>query len=69
MADAKISQLTPAAALVGDEVLPLVQDAGNVSATLNQVLALGGDLVGPAASTDNALARFDGTTGKLIQDS
>lgn len=41
MADAKISQLTPAAALVGDEVLPLVQDAGNVSATLNQVLALG----------------------------
>lgn len=69
MADAKISQLTPAAALVGDEVLPLVQDAGNVSATLNQVLALGGDLVGPAASTDNAIARFDGTTGKLLQNS
>lgn len=69
MANLKISALTPAAALVGDEVLPLVQDAGNVSATLNQVLALGGDLVGPAASTDNALARFDGTTGKLLQDS
>lgn len=28
-----------------------------------------GDVVGPASSTDNALARFDGTTGKLIQDS
>jgi hypothetical protein len=69
MANLKISALTPAAALVGDEVLPLVQSAGNVSATLNQVLALGGDLVGPAASTDNALARFDGTTGKLLQDS
>lgn len=28
-----------------------------------------GDVVGPASSTDNALARFDGTTGKLIQNS
>lgn len=28
----------------------------------------GGDVVGPASSTDNALARFDGTTGKLIQN-
>lgn len=28
-----------------------------------------GDVVGPASSTDNALVRFDGTTGKLVQDS
>jgi hypothetical protein len=28
-----------------------------------------GDVVGPASATDNALARFDGTTGKLIQNS
>lgn len=28
-----------------------------------------GDVVGPASSTDNALARFDGTTGKLLQNS
>jgi len=28
-----------------------------------------GDVVGPASSTDNALARFDGATGKLIQNS
>ena len=27
-----------------------------------------GDVVGPASSTDNALTRFDGTTGKLIQN-
>jgi hypothetical protein len=27
-----------------------------------------GDVVGPGSSTDNALARFDTTTGKLIQD-
>jgi len=28
-----------------------------------------GDTVGPASSTDNAIARFDGTTGKLLQNS
>jgi hypothetical protein len=30
---------------------------------------LGGDVVGPASATDNAVARFDTTTGKLIQNS
>jgi hypothetical protein len=28
-----------------------------------------GDVVGPASSTDNAIARFNGATGKSIQDS
>ncbi len=28
-----------------------------------------GDVVGPASATDNAVARFDGTTGELLQDS
>lgn len=28
-----------------------------------------GDVVGPASSTDNAIARYDGTTGKLLQNS
>lgn len=27
-----------------------------------------GDVVGPASSTDNAIARFDSTTGKLLQN-
>jgi hypothetical protein len=31
--------------------------------------SLGGDVVGPASATDNAVARFDSTTGKLIQNS
>ena len=30
---------------------------------------LGGDVVGPSSATDNAIARFDATTGKLIQNS
>lgn len=29
----------------------------------------GGDVVGPGSATDNALARYDGATGKLLQDS
>lgn len=28
-----------------------------------------GDVIGPASATDNAITRFDGTTGKLIQNS
>ena len=39
----------------------------------NQTIAASGsasgDVVGPASSTDNALVRFDNTTGKLIQNS
>ena len=31
--------------------------------------SLGGDVVGPASATDNAITRFDTTTGKLIQNS
>lgn len=29
----------------------------------------GGDVVGPGSATDNAVARFDGTTGELLQNS
>lgn len=29
----------------------------------------GGDVVGPSSSTDNAITRFDSTTGKLVQNS
>jgi hypothetical protein len=38
--------------------------SGTLSWTSNGV----GDVVGPASSTDNAVVRFDGTTGKLIQN-
>jgi hypothetical protein len=32
-------------------------------------IAGGGDVVGPASATDNAIARYDLTTGKLLQNS
>jgi hypothetical protein len=35
----------------------------------NSSPSLGGDVVGPASATDNAITRFDSTTGKLIQNS
>jgi hypothetical protein len=35
----------------------------------NSSPSLGGDVVGPASATDNAVARYDLTTGKLIQNS
>lgn len=41
-------------------------DTGNLKKALVSDL---GDITGPASSTDNALARFDGITGKAIQES
>jgi len=43
----------------------LATDGTNASWTTNG----SGDVVGPASATGNAIARFDGTTGKLIQNS
>jgi hypothetical protein len=40
-------------------VVTLLASAGGAS----------GDVVGPASSTDNAIVRFDLTTGKLVQNS
>ncbi len=37
--------------------------------TLSELAASTGDVAGPASSTDNAIARFDLTTGKLLQNS
>jgi hypothetical protein len=43
-------------------------DAATVRATIGAGTG-SGDVVGPSSATDNALARYDGTTGKLIQSS
>lgn len=44
---------------------------GEHIAAIDQALATAGtgDVVGPASSTDNAIARYDGVTGKLLQNS
>lgn len=43
--------------------------AWNGSDFVKVASSVSGDVTGPASSTDNAIARFDGTTGKLIQNS
>lgn len=52
------------------------KDPFKVASALRQVIekingtpAATGDVVGPGSATDNAVARFDSTTGKLIQNS
>lgn len=53
-----------------------VADANSTLVFCNGINALAGiqssslaDVVGPGSSTDNAFARFDGTTGKILQNS
>jgi hypothetical protein len=44
----------------------LITDGNGV---LSWSTAASGDVYGPASATDNAISRFDGTTGKIIQNS
>jgi len=46
-----------------------VDSKGRISAAANGSAAGSGDVVGPSSATDNALVRFDSTTGKLVQNS
>jgi hypothetical protein len=81
MADKKISQYPSLA--VGDidaanDVLPIVDATGPTTKKVTvralvdagiSTSALAGNVFGPASSLDNALPRFDGTTGKTLQGS
>ena len=48
-----------------------ITSASNGQITISSTAGGGGsgDVVGPSSATDNAIVRFDSTTGKLIQDS
>lgn len=61
---------------LAQDSLVIVDDSGNLTAnefhgdgTNITGIPGGGDVVGPSSATDNAIARYDSTTGKLIQDS
>jgi len=50
----------------------VLDDSGNLTGVLSidgKLVADLGDVTGPAGATDNAIARYDTTTGKLIQNS
>jgi hypothetical protein len=61
----------PASAVTGEVRITL--DTGNAyrydGTSWVLAFASGADVVGPASSTDNAVVRFDSTTGKLLQNS
>jgi hypothetical protein len=61
--------LNTVAANPGDASTLWINSADNLL-YLGATVASGGsgDVVGPASATDNAIARYNGTTGKLIQD-
>lgn len=57
-----------------DDLCTVLSDGGEYICTDPAVStwvpeATGGDVSGPGSSTDEAIARFDGATGKLLQDS
>lgn len=62
---------------VDDRVSSLLVAGSNITLTYNDVANTltvaattsgSGDVVGPASSTDNAVVRYNGTTGKLVQN-
>lgn len=45
-----------------------VNAKGLITAASNATITAAGDVTGPASATDNAIPKYDGTTGKKIQD-
>jgi len=74
---AKIQNVSAASRILGrgsasgaGDVQELTVGSGiSISGTVISATGTGGDVVGPASATDNAITRFDSTTGKLIQNS
>lgn len=65
----KISALPAVVTPAGTDTFPVVQGGVTKKETVAQALTGAGGVVGPASATDNAVTRFDGTTGKLVQNS
>lgn len=65
--DASAISVVPTGNLAADDVQEgLVELQGDID-TINTTLT--NKVTGPASATDNAVTRYDGTTGKLVQDS
>ena len=61
--------LTNERILTAGSGISIVDGGAGAAVTISATGGGSGDVVGPASSTDNAIARFDLTTGKLIQNS
>jgi hypothetical protein len=62
----KLNFITPTG--TGQINIPDVVNATETFALLSDLPAGGGDVTGPASATDDNIAVYDGTTGKLIKD-
>ena len=60
--------LQPIASLTGNSLKYLRVNVGETAVEYASISGTG-DVVGPASATDNAVVRFDSTTGKLVQNS
>lgn len=69
MAEVKISELPPAVSVSSSAIFPLVQAGQTFGGTIAQAISGASGVIGPASATNNAIPRFDGTTGKLIKNS
>ncbi|MCP3684651.1 MAG: hypothetical protein GY861_18445 [bacterium] len=73
--DKKISALTTLSTPADNDYMPIVDVSESADADKNKKILISGlktelgDVVGPSSSTNNAIARWDTTTGKLLQDS
>lgn len=72
----KIGGASGLSVIAGDNLICFVDstaagDHATVGANWNQIVnsTASGDVIGPASATDNAIARYDSTTGKLLQNS
>lgn len=65
----KVNALTNVGNILPGDVLVGERVSGTTVAITYVGGAGSGDVVGPGSATDNAVTRFDGTTGKLIQNS
>jgi hypothetical protein len=64
-----IGRLEAAASASTTGRIPIFQSGELKTVTPDQIASGASAVDGPASATDNAIARFDGTTGKLIQNS
>lgn len=69
MADKTISALTTLTTPADGDVLPIVDISDTTDGASGTTKKIAMSSIFPSSSTDNAIVRFDGTTGKLLQDS
>lgn len=64
-----VGRMGTAQTAVTTGLIPILQNGKLQNTSPANIATANGTVVGPASSTDNAIVRFDSTTGKLVQNS